>query len=62
MVRLASVFLLSAILALAQKDTGAILGTVLDASGAAIPGAQVSATDTATNYTYNATTDSAGQY
>ncbi len=62
MVRFASVFFLTAVIALAQKDTGAILGTVLDASGAAVPNAEVSATDVATNYTYTATTDSIGQY
>lgn len=47
---------------LAQKDTGAIVGTVLDASGASVPGAAVSAVDAATNFTYTATTDATGQY
>jgi hypothetical protein len=46
----------------AQKDTGAIVGTVVDASGASVPGAQVTVIDRATNFIYNATTDGTGQY
>ena len=46
----------------AQKDTGAIVGTVLDASGASVPGAQVSAVNAATNFAYHAVTDTTGQY
>ena len=49
-------------IAFGQKDTGAIVGTVLDATGASIPGAQVSAVDTATNFTYHAVTDATGEY
>ena len=46
----------------AQKDTGAIVGTVIDVSGGSVPGAQVSALNTATNFAYHAVTNAAGQY
>lgn len=42
--------------------TGAILGTVTDASGAAIPNAQVEITNTATQEKRKFTTDGAGRY
>ena len=45
----------------AQKDTGAIVGTVIDVSGGSVPGAQVSALNTATNFAYHAVTNAAGQ-
>ncbi|MBA0086236.1 MAG: carboxypeptidase regulatory-like domain-containing protein, partial [Acidobacteria bacterium Pan2503] len=48
--------------ALSQSDRGAIAGTVLDSSGAAVSGATVTATDTATNTVYNATTGPTGGY
>ncbi len=48
--------------AVAQRDTGAIVGTVKDSTGASIPSAQVKAEDTATSFTYTATTDTAGDY
>ena len=48
--------------AYAQKITGAITGTVTDVSGAAVPGATVTVTNTATNKTYEVTTDSQGGY
>src|ERR1039458_4126814 len=48
--------------AFAQKDAGAIVGGVLDSSGASGPGAKVSAVNIGTNYAYTATTDTAGQY
>jgi len=38
-------FLLGTPLAIAQKDTGAIVGTVHDPSGAVVVGAKVSVTD-----------------
>ena len=53
---------LSALPALAQLDTGIIEGTVRDASGAAIPNAAVTITETQTNLVYNATTSAAGNY
>jgi hypothetical protein len=48
--------------ALAQKITGAISGTVTDSSGAAVPNATVTITNTATSKVYTVTTDSQGGY
>jgi hypothetical protein len=48
--------------AFAQKITGAISGTVTDTTGAAVPGATVTITNTATNKVYTVTTDSQGGY
>ncbi|MGI8744976.1 MAG: TonB-dependent receptor domain-containing protein [Bryobacteraceae bacterium] len=48
--------------ALAQIDTGAIVGTVRDPSGAAIPGATVTVTNRATGVTQTTTTNGAGEY
>ncbi len=49
-------------LALAQIDTGAIVGVVRDPSGAAVPQASVLVTNTATNVAHPTTTNDAGQY
>jgi hypothetical protein len=46
----------------AQVATGTILGTVTDATGGAVPGATVTATNLDTQYTRSATTDGEGQY
>ncbi len=46
----------------AQEARGAITGRVLDAQGALIPGAKVSATNTATNETRRATSNDTGYY
>jgi Carboxypeptidase regulatory-like domain/TonB dependent receptor len=46
----------------AQTFRGGISGTVLDASGATIPGAAVTAVETATNTTYNSASTSAGEF
>jgi hypothetical protein len=46
----------------AQQTLGSINGTVKDPSGAAIPGATVSVTDTATNYTQEVKTQTNGFY
>ena len=46
----------------AQIDTGTILGTVTDQSGAVIPGAKVSLTDEGTNLTVTKTTSADGTY
>ncbi|MGH9430429.1 MAG: carboxypeptidase regulatory-like domain-containing protein [Terriglobia bacterium] len=46
----------------AQVDTGAILGTVKDQSGAVIPGAKVSLTNEGTGLTLTNTSDSSGNY
>jgi hypothetical protein len=46
----------------AQQGRGTILGTVTDTSGAVVPGAQVTITNTATNLTSTATTNDEGVY
>ncbi|HEY6344830.1 MAG TPA: TonB-dependent receptor [Bryobacteraceae bacterium] len=46
----------------AQETLGAVTGTVKDPTGAAVPGATVKATNSATNLEVMATTDSAGSY
>jgi hypothetical protein len=46
----------------AQSTQGSLVGTVHDASGAVVPGATVTATDTATNITHTAKTNGAGDY
>src|SRR5207245_4130834 len=63
-----SVLILSAVLfafaapARAQVDTGSIVGTVSDESGAALPGATVTATQERTGLTVTVTTNDKGQY
>ncbi len=61
-VRGVAVLTLLASAALAQIDTGSIVGTVRDASGAAVPKATVTATNPATNITLTTTTNSVGEY
>ena len=46
----------------AQAVTGTLLGNVTDASGAAVPGATVTAIETQTNISRTATTNEAGNY
>jgi hypothetical protein len=47
----------------AQRDTGTIRGTVLDATGAVVPNAQVTVTDERTNVlAFTTTTDELGRY
>jgi len=58
----AAVLLLSALPLCAQVDTGAILGTVTDASGANVRGATVTLTNEGTNATLSTTTGSDGGY
>src|ERR1035437_2448738 len=43
-------------------DTGMVVGTVRDSSGAAVPGAAVKVTNTATNISQTIQTESNGQY
>lgn len=65
MTRLTKSFLtacLFAVSALAQIDTGSIVGTVRDSSGATIPKATVTATNKATNITLTTTTNDSGEY
>lgn len=45
-----------------QTFRGGINGTVTDQSGAAVPGATVEATDTATNTSHKTISSSAGEY
>lgn len=45
-----------------QVDTGAIVGSVQDSTGAAIPGATVTAKDEGTGIEHKATSDAAGEY
>ena len=49
-------------LASAQIDTATLVGTVQDPTGAVVPGATVTAINTATNVTQTATTDAGGEY
>jgi hypothetical protein len=46
----------------AQKDAGAIVGVVKDSSGATVPAAKVTATDTDRGETVSTTTDEQGNY
>jgi hypothetical protein len=55
-------FVLIAWSAYGQTFRGAINGTVTDPSGAAVAGAMVTATDTATNIAHNSTATSDGQF
>jgi hypothetical protein len=48
--------------ALAQKDTGSIVGTVKDPSGAVVTGASVEVTDVERGQTFPTTTNNAGEY
>ena len=57
---LGGVFL--AALSLAAQNTATISGTVTDASGAAVPKAQVTATNVGTSLSRSATSNDAGQY
>lgn len=53
---------LAGMIGFSQTDTGTIVGTVLDSSGAVIVGAHVDVTDTATNVVHSLTTNSTGSY
>ena len=46
----------------AQVATGTILGGVTDATGGAVPGANITATNLDTQFTRSTTTDASGQY
>jgi hypothetical protein len=59
---IALVLCLAATPAGAQGSTGTILGVVTDASGAAVPGALVTATNLDTQFTRGVPTDASGQY
>ena len=55
-------FTASSLLAQSQATTGVIEGTVVDASGAALPGVTVTVKNTATNFEQTAITDRAGRF
>jgi len=55
-------FFLLAVQAYSQVDRGSILGTVTDQNAAAIPGAEVTVTNTDTGQSARLTTDGAGDY
>jgi hypothetical protein len=59
---MAMVLALAAGPARAQVSTGSILGAVTDASGAAVPGALVTATNIDTQFSRSVATDASGQY
>lgn len=59
---LSVVFLATVAVAYCQISTGTITGTVVDPSGAAIPGAQVTVVQTETNFESRATANSEGIY
>jgi hypothetical protein len=52
----------ASVFALAQTDTGRVVGTVTDASGAIVVGANVSVSNLGTNQTFTTTTDAKGFY
>src|SRR5262245_39811149 len=54
--------MLPAPLVLGQSDRGTITGTVTDSTGAAVPGASVTVTNTATNTNSTAVTTNEGVY
>jgi Carboxypeptidase regulatory-like domain/TonB-dependent Receptor Plug Domain len=54
--------LLAPLSARGQVDTGAILGSVQDSTGATIPGATVTATNEGTGIRHSAISDAAGEY
>lgn len=59
---LAAIFVVFSQLAFSQVDTGAILGTVKDTSGAVVPGATVTLRNEDTGITQTATSGSSGEY
>jgi hypothetical protein len=56
------VLLPSLLFAQSQATTGVIEGTVMDASGASLPGVTVTVKNTATNFVQTTTTDRAGRF
>jgi hypothetical protein len=57
-----AISLMLAGVAAAQKDTGSIVGTVRDQSGAAVMGAKVDVTDVDRGTSFDTTTNSTGEY
>lgn len=56
------ILLLGCHVAWAQRDTSSLLGTVRDSSGAVVPGARVTATETDTGISERAVADNSGDY
>src|SRR5437588_9694124 len=56
------ILLPAAVFAQSQATTGVIEGTVVDATGASLPGVTVTAKNTATNFEQTTTTDRAGRF
>lgn len=54
--------LFAATAALAQTSSGAVTGRIVDATGAALPGVTVTATNTKTGFTRSVVTDAEGRY
>ena len=54
--------LLATLTVSAQIYTGSVTGVVDDPSGAVVPGARITLTETSRNYNYSATTDATGRY
>jgi hypothetical protein len=61
-IALAALLLLTSRAALAQYDTGSVVGVIQDATGAVIPGANVNAVNKATGVTSTAVSGTAGEY
>jgi hypothetical protein len=59
---LISMLAFGAVIALGQAIDGSIVGTVTDASGAAVVGADVTVTNVATNVTASGKTNGSGEY
>src|SRR3981081_4105876 len=53
---------LGVVSASAQTISGNLVGTIIDPSGAAVPNADVTATNVATNVKYNAKSTGTGEY
>jgi hypothetical protein len=61
-IALCVLFLIAAAPGWSQVESGRIVGTVHDTSGAAVPGARVTVENTGTNIRHTVTTDAAGQF
>src|SRR6187200_2938955 len=62
LVLLVFAWFLSPVSVLGQKITSSIVGLVTDASGSAVPGAQITVTNEGTRISIEAATDSTGNY
>jgi hypothetical protein len=62
MKRVFATLLFAAVFAFAQINTTSVIGTVLDQTGAAVPGATIQAVELATGVKFNATSSEKGDY